>query len=257
MNQNGSCLLCGKSAKLIKKSHVIPSFMYQGLFDEKNRMILYPLENKNEKAYYVQSGFHDKYLYCSKCDNELFGRLERNAASVLYGSNASSKHKIERAISNDGIRSLFIKDIDYVKFKLFILSILWKAHNSPNKFYEKVEVGEQAGVIRQMLLTNNPGTDDQYRISIVGIQRINGEMANMLPNPEVRKSERLHIATFYIGGFIYLINLGEVETEFQLFRTHYLGSQGDIEIPLLNGVIGNQFLKAIGVPDEVADYFVK
>ena len=34
----GTCKLCGKEKDLCKQSHIIPNFMYQDLFDQKNRM---------------------------------------------------------------------------------------------------------------------------------------------------------------------------------------------------------------------------
>jgi hypothetical protein len=32
------CKLCGNNKKLLKKSHIVPDFMYQNLFDEKHRI---------------------------------------------------------------------------------------------------------------------------------------------------------------------------------------------------------------------------
>lgn len=85
MFQNGPCKLCGKHAKLLKKSHIIPNFMYRGLFDESNKMSVVPLDNPQAKPQFIQTGYFEKYILCGKCDNELLGSLEKYAATLLYG----------------------------------------------------------------------------------------------------------------------------------------------------------------------------
>lgn len=66
MNQNAICHLCGKHAKLIKKSHIIPNLMYKEMFDDKNRMMMANLKDITVHPQLKQSGFYDKYILCSK-----------------------------------------------------------------------------------------------------------------------------------------------------------------------------------------------
>ena len=103
------CKLCCIDKKLLKKSHIIPEFMYQDLFDEKHRIfeVLFKpdlqLQNKTR-----QSGVYDKDILCDKCDNKVLGSLERYASLALYGgieltiqsrANQNTSSKISSAIT--------------------------------------------------------------------------------------------------------------------------------------------------------------
>ncbi len=151
MNQIAKCKLCGRALELIKKSHIIPNFMYKEMFDEKNRMMLANLKNISERPQFRQSGFHEKYILCAKCEG-LLSTLERYAAHFLFGGNVKIPTPIEKRLGPDGIKSIMIKKIDYSKLKLCLLSIVWRAHISTNKFFKEVNVGKNENVIREMLL---------------------------------------------------------------------------------------------------------
>ena len=254
MNQNGPCKLCGKSAKLIKQSHIIPNFMYQGLFDETNRMILMPLGNQSEKSRFYQTGFFDKYILCKKCENEILAKLEKYSSTILYGGKSRNPPLFEKRKGPDGVRSVGISNLDYSQFKLFLLSILWRSHISLNKFFNKVSIGEHESVLRKMIISGNAGREDDYKIVIVAIKDRVDNLVRIMPNPEVTKYDGGHFATFFISGFIYFINL-QVKTDFQLFEKSILKGSGEIEIPIISGELAGKFLKAFGLSDDIADYF--
>jgi len=81
----GICRLCYEEEELCKQSHIIPNFMYQDLFDEKNRMHLIQSEvGTMKKRGYRQSGEFDTDILCYTCDNETLGKLDRYASLILY-----------------------------------------------------------------------------------------------------------------------------------------------------------------------------
>src|SRR5688500_13111200 len=125
MFQNAPCKLCGKTAKLLKKSHIIPNFMYNGIQDDLNRVLIANLDLPDDTANYQQSRYFEKYILCSTCDNGLIGKLERYVALVLFGGRSVAPPSFERAVSRDGIKSLIVRNLDYTKVKLCVLSILW------------------------------------------------------------------------------------------------------------------------------------
>ena len=53
------CKLCLKEKKLLKKSHIIPKFMYKGLFDE-NHKILVSKVNPLKKEKLQSDGAYEK-----------------------------------------------------------------------------------------------------------------------------------------------------------------------------------------------------
>src|SRR5690606_7650725 len=81
----GPCRLCLEEKELIKRSHIIPNFMYKELVDHKNRMILMSLEaGQIERSGFRQSGEFDSDILCADCDNTRLGKLDRYASLVLY-----------------------------------------------------------------------------------------------------------------------------------------------------------------------------
>jgi hypothetical protein len=253
MNQNAPCKLCGKTAKLLSKSHVIPNFMYSGIQDELNRMVIADLNSLDAKPKFKQTGYFDKYILCSKCDNELIGKLERYVALVLFGGRSTENLAFENVVGPDGIKSIIIKNIDYEKFKLCLLSILWRAHISPNKFFKSVDLKDNAEPIRQMLLNNDAKDDSEYKISIVAVGNQEG-LLRMVFDPAIVQIGNGYVAIFFINGIFYFIDL-VTGSDFAVFKMHYLNKNGVCEIMLLDGLEAASFMRTFGLPPHMINYY--
>ncbi len=254
MNQNSLCKLCGKKAKLLRKSHVIPNFMYKGMQDELNRMIVANLNSLDASPKFQQSGYFDKYVLCANCDNVLIGKLERYTALVLFGGHSSEQIVFEKAVGPDGVKSIIIKNIDYTRFKLCLLSVLWRAHISSNKFFKNVDLKENAEPIRQMILTNDPKEDSEYKISIVAVKNQKG-LLRMVFDPSIVQIGNGFVAILFINGIFYFIDLAP-SSDFTLFKKHFLKRSGIYEIVLLDGQQAEKFMSAFGLPPHVvSNYF--
>ena len=253
MNQNAPCKLCSKTAKLLRKSHVIPKFMYNGIQDELNRMIVADFNSLDAKPKFQQSGYSDKYVLCAKCDNELIGKLERYIALVLFGGRSAEQLAFENGVGPDGIKSIIIKNIDYARFKLCLLSILWRAHISPNKFFKNVDLNENAEPIRQMLLTNDPKDDIEYKISMVAVKNHEG-LLRMVFDPAIVQIGNGYVAIFFINGIFYFIDLIP-SSGFAVFQKHFLNKSGNYEVMLLDGQQAAAFMSAFGLPSHMVNYY--
>lgn len=79
----GTCKFCRLEKDLIKRSHIWPLFMYQGMKDDKGR--LYVINSQDPaKDHTAQSGSYEQFIFCSDWDNVRLGRLERYASNHLY-----------------------------------------------------------------------------------------------------------------------------------------------------------------------------
>ena len=203
------CKLCGNNKKLLKKSHIVPNFMYQDLFDEKHRIfeVLFKQGDQLKKKS-RQSGGYDKNILCGNCDNKILGSLERYASLVLYGG-------IELTIENsqDQNKSTYINvnGIDYQKFKLFLLSILWRAGISNLPIFQNVNLGEHEKIIRDKILSNNPGSSVEYPCAIF-THLHNPIIPNqIIAEPGCLVSGGQQIYAFLISGnlFIFFTSLDE------------------------------------------------
>jgi len=73
------CKLCKKEAEL-RYSHILPEFLYSGVYDELHRT----LEITPDDERTIQKGIRE-YLLCQKCETKL-SRYETYAAKLLIVS---------------------------------------------------------------------------------------------------------------------------------------------------------------------------
>lgn len=252
--QNAPCKLCGVTAKLIKRSHIIPEFMYNGVFDEKHRMAMVELNKEIQNRKWSQSGPHEKYILCAKCEAK-FSLWERYMALVLYGGNSKDSLKTENQITPDGIHVVCLTGIDYSKAKLFFLSILWRAHISQIPFFKKVDIHALESEIRKMLVNEECNEDASYKVGIIGIKKFDKKLVNVVIEPAVLQIGSGEVAIFFINGLLYFIELNKA-TGFILLDENCLTPSGQIHIPIVEGELAKELLEAIGVKKEFVDYFI-
>ncbi|MGG0176942.1 hypothetical protein [Gottfriedia acidiceleris] len=115
------CRLCGEEKKLIK-SHIVPEGFYKNIYDDKRRLFL---TSKSRDAFTLMQKGQREELLCTECDSNLIG-------------NKYDKYGIEVIRARLHIRTFidYEKEIwvglDYNKFKIFLLSVLWRAHIAQN-----------------------------------------------------------------------------------------------------------------------------
>jgi hypothetical protein len=120
------CALCLQPLEL-QRSHIIPEFLYESLYDDKHRLqVLSVLPD--EPNWREQRGLRERLL-CADCEGRL-SKWERYASLVLKGGLPITYRREGNVV--------FISGLDYVQFKLFQLSVLWRAGASTLQFFEKV-----------------------------------------------------------------------------------------------------------------------
>lgn len=155
------CRLCLQD-RILRKSHIVPEFVYKPVFGTKHTAIV--LEPRKPRRSYRQTGFWDR-LFCDDCEGRL-GKLETYFADVCFNKplRPSQLESLEVTLSG----------LDYTRFKLFLLSILWRADLSPREEFRDVSLGRHAEDIRIRVLGANPGSDDLYPISGLALRSESG-----------------------------------------------------------------------------------
>ena len=77
------CKLCLKEKGLLKKSHIVPNFLYRELRDEDNAFVKANLAKVTKENIYT--GLFEPNILCAECDNVLLGKLEDYSSKILYG----------------------------------------------------------------------------------------------------------------------------------------------------------------------------
>lgn len=193
------CKLCDRQTQLVKKSHIIPEFMYSGMYDEKGRISKLNLDNPRREVF-IQSGIWEKNILCFKCENEFLSRLEGYAKVVLFGGNYKWGDLPDYRRLN---KNLAVGNgIDYTKMKLFFLSILWRVHISNRKEFSKVNLGEKGGILKRMLNSGDPGKEDDFKVIPLLYNTESIPVKSMIPPKQIPLGEHeyvlVHINTLSI-----------------------------------------------------------
>lgn len=167
-NSNMVCRLCKSEKKLIKRSHIIPDFMYKGLFNDKHFIADFDLTGVRQTRFYP-NGYYDSNILCADCDNRIIGGLENYAKMILFGGKGRPEnyHLVEQEIDVLGNRILHVKNIDYKRFKLFVLSIIWRASISKQSAFQHVNLEKDEEKIRKMIFDLNPGDENEFPFGII------------------------------------------------------------------------------------------
>ena len=198
----GKCKLCGEDKELCEQSHIIPNFMYQDLFDENNRMYaILSKEGKIKQRGYRKTGEFDKHILCHSCDNETLGKLDRYASLILYDGYPKI---FEHRAGPDGMKYTYCAEIDYAQFKLFLLSVLWRASISDRPLFREVQLGPHEERIRQMLLNGDPGEQLKYPCLIMTYLHLKEYPGDIVTQPSRSRVNGGHVYKFMIGGMIYI-----------------------------------------------------
>jgi hypothetical protein len=184
------CALCHKSKELMN-SHIIPEFMYTHLYDEKHRFSVLTTASSGRNRI-EQSGLREKLL-CGPCELK-FSKLE-DYASLVFKKDVPGV-----AIRSEG-SVVSVTGIDYKKFKLFLLSILWRASVSTKKFFENVDLGPHQGQLQKMLIEERPGDYDEYACFIWRLHNGPDEAAGLMMQPTKGRAYGIPIYNFILLGF--------------------------------------------------------
>ena len=190
------CKLCGQDRPL-KKSHIIPEFMYSKLYDDKHRFHEIHVDSMTKNRL-PQKGVRERLL-CDECEQH-FSKYERYASLVLNGGYELIVKKIDGILHFEGVK--------YDQFKLFALSILWRASVSTLKFFEEVNLGSHEEKIREMLLSGDSGKESDYPFLLSPILHENEIQEALIVKPTASAVDQNEAYRFVFGGmaWVFVIN---------------------------------------------------
>ena len=188
------CKLCLQERKICK-SHVIPDFLYKPGYDENGQMLALKKGNFKPKNLQHNRDVYEKLL-CAECDGKLLNENYEKYFHKLWYLDKT----LPTVITSDFLE---IPKLDYVSFKLFHLSILWRASISRLAPFTMVSLGnEQEERIRHMLLNGDPGQPNDYQIfgALLLSRGTNKVLDGIITSPTLREYDGLSIYQFIFGG---------------------------------------------------------
>ncbi len=125
-------------------------------------------------------------------------KLDEYGRAIIFGRSDESHF----GISTTGRKgTLVIENVDYVRMKLFQLSILFRAGVSQRAFFSKVRLGPHEEKIRKMLTDEIPGAPEAYGCVPVAFLRKSGKLlTEMIPKPQSKKIDGHRTYSFLFAG---------------------------------------------------------
>ncbi len=190
MNQN-LCKLCLQPREL-RESHILSEYEYKPLYDEKHRF--YRISSKKIKPGILQKGLREKLL-CNECEN-LRSESERYTSLVINGG-----IKLGYEPFSGGVK---ITGVDYNKFKLHQLFVLWIASISTLPEFSSIKLHEAIEEqLRLKLLYGDPGHPNEYACIVCAlISKNKGPIRQIILPPSLIEKGGVQWARFIIGGLL-------------------------------------------------------
>jgi len=216
--------------------------MYKGLFDENHFIAPIDLiEFKRKKL--LPNGFYDSNILCENCDNKILGNLESYASLVIWGGkgNPDSCAKFEGRTNQLNQKFLHLTNLDYTKFKLFLLSIIWRASISNHKMFNSVSLGEHGDRIRKMIIENNPSSEDNYPVGMFILTQNERGPTKMISNPIPIKKDKSLIYHFLINGLAINYNI-EGQADKELYDQITIKENNTMDVFIFNEKESTEYL---------------
>ena len=183
MRNVDTCRLCRLDQPLCK-SHIMPECVYR--YDDSHRLAV--VTSFREKVSRRETGIWERLL-CAECESRM-NELETYFARVWSGPKA-----LARQVAFNG-RLHVLPGLDYTVFKLFHLSILWRAAVSRREEFQSVRLGPHEEPLRDMLLSGQPGDPNHYAVQAFRLANKEGqEVCDAMVTPPAKN--RLEGRTAY------------------------------------------------------------
>lgn len=135
-----------------------------------------------------------------------------------------------------------VSGIRYKDFKLFQLSMLWRASISSHKMFKDVSLGRHESIVREMIMSDTPREPGKYCCVMTVIKNGSDEMADFIDQPE-KIRDRGHVVYRFIFGSIiweYFVSSHKIPTG---INSCILSEKGEVRMKVkdisdLNGITG-------------------
>jgi len=146
----GTCRLCCL-VRPLANSHILPEWGYGDIYDPRGHRGYALSADPGVRLGYVRKGIREPLL-CLVCEGKL-SRYEHYARHLLTDPTRLVVPPVGQHVPDQA---------EYRRFKLFQLSILWRAHVATDRLFRTVDLGPHAERLRQMLYAEQPGAPTEY-----------------------------------------------------------------------------------------------
>lgn len=162
-----------------------------------------------------------KVFVKSFCESyeQLLSKYERYVSLVFSGRIAIQ--------SREEGNLVYIAGLDYKKFRLFGLSILWRAAVAREKMFQCVDLGPHQEKLRQQLLREDPGPPHRYGFFLSPLLWDDRDINDLIVKPTRARLGGNRCYRFVFGGLIWVFVVSSHAPP-KAFRQAFLNEQGQM-----------------------------
>jgi hypothetical protein len=243
--KSGKCRLCGNVKLLLNKSHIIPDSLYKYVFNLDHSLIKFESHKKNPYIPNYTRHYNGEFeggILCQNCDNVILGQNLEDYGSKIFvekilNPNFRSKKNQENEVNFDTLSK-----IDYQKFKVYLLSILWRMSICNRSFFKGVELGVHEFKLRKMILNEDPGRVEEYPFILFDCNDKELNLNGCIAAPVRLLQDSIVSYSVLIGGIIIIFKLTENEKTPSVLK-HTLKPNGEMDIARLDNDLRMGFLE--------------
>ncbi len=240
------CKFCDIRTDLCK-AHIIPKKLYEPAKNGNKSPYIFPT-SLTEKPILSQSGIHDSTILCSKCDNAVFGVWDEYGQKLLLEPFNSNNY-----LSNNNGKNIFYKleNFCYTKFKLFFMSVLWRASITKDKFFNKIDLGVWEPKLKDMLLKNDPGSADDFSVILF---KYEGVLGNIMPKPYTERGD-INRCIFRAAGYKIIIKVDQraFSKDIKNIENVILSPSQPLFIPVLKYEDTSEYQSILDIADQIPE----
>lgn len=238
------CKLCLRDKELVR-SHIIPEFFYKNTYSNSHKISVVSTRRIRKELLNLQKGLRERLL-CKDCE-QLFSPWEKYVNEMLF-------IRPQKGRSNHYL--IQIKGLDYKTFKMFGLSLIWRASVSSSLFFREIDLGSHEETIRNKLMQVEPGGENEYPMVLSAITMEDVPIVDLITNPETFSEDGFTYMRFFLGSFFWLFVISEDAAGFRLSE-FYLKQNGSLLIPKKRAEeteFFQKFSKEVVYQGEIKDY---
>ena len=191
------CRLCGRERVCLVNAHVIARSFFKIVRGKGDYSVGMEAKRGSPlKTPYYQAGVADTSILCEECERK-FTKWDTYGFEILSISRGAAD---AIASSKDGTHlAIPIENLDYDRFILFILSVLWRASVSSILFYRNVNLGPFEEPIREALWNNRAPEPAEY-VVMLGTS-LNQRYPNVILRPERCRPDNIHFYRLFFPNY--------------------------------------------------------
>jgi hypothetical protein len=173
------------------QSHIFPEWLYKPLYDDNHRFFVLSTDVKKKRGTRPK-GIYERLL-CGECEHR-FSTWEEYARSVFY--------ELPLNVTEEG-RAVLFSGVQYTPFKLFQMSLIWRASIASRPEVHRIDLGPHVERIRKMLFEGCPGEAYQYG-SILMLPALGQELMQQFLYPPKVSPQNLMVTLpieRYLAGY--------------------------------------------------------